>query len=82
MIITAIFLFITLPLFNAMLHPKDQKNVKEIDPALHSDTKKLKINVLEENTFANKLNNSRILSYSIGALGLIYVVIYFTMENH
>ncbi|MEK5208569.1 MULTISPECIES: short-chain fatty acid transporter [Psychrobacillus] len=78
MIITTIFLFITLPLFNAMLHPKDPNNVKEIDPALHSDTKKLKINVLEEdNTFANKLNNSRLLSYLIGALGLIYVVVYF-----
>ena len=78
MIITTIFLFITLPLFNAMLHPKDPNNVKEIDPALHSDTKKLKINVLEEdNTFANKLNKSRLLSYLIGALGLIYVVVYF-----
>lgn len=77
MILTAIFLLITLPLFNAMLHPKDAKNVIEIDPALHSDTKKPKINVLEENTFANKLNNSRTLSYLIGVLGLIYVVIHF-----
>lgn len=77
MIITAIFLLITLPLFNAMLHPKDPKNVKEIDPALHSDAKKLKVNVLEENTFANKLNNSRILSYLIGGLGIIYVIIHF-----
>ncbi|MFJ7972036.1 short-chain fatty acid transporter [Psychrobacillus sp. NPDC096389] len=77
MILTAIFLMITLPLFNAMLHPKDAKNVIEIDPALHSDTKKPKINVLEENTFANKLNNSRTLSYLIGVLGLIYVVIHF-----
>ncbi|MCZ8534231.1 short-chain fatty acid transporter [Psychrobacillus psychrodurans] len=77
MIITAIFLLITLPLFNAMLHPKDPKNVKEIDPALHSDAKKLKVNVLEENTFANKLNNSRILSYLIGGLGIVYVIIHF-----
>ncbi|MCZ8541374.1 short-chain fatty acid transporter [Psychrobacillus psychrodurans] len=77
MIITAIFLLITLPLFNSMLHPKDPKNVKEIDPALHSDAKKLKVNVLEENTFANKLNNSRILSYLIGGLGIVYVIIHF-----
>ncbi len=77
MIITAIFLLITLPLFNAMLHPKDPKNVKEIDPALHSDAKKIKVNVLEENTFANKLNNSRILSYLIGGLGIVYVIIHF-----
>lgn len=78
MILTTIFLLITLPLFNAMLHPKEAKNVKEIDPALHADTKKLKINVLgEDNTFAHKINNSRILSYTIGALGIIYVVIHF-----
>ncbi len=77
MIITTIFLLITLPFFNAMLHPKDAKNVIEIDPALHTDTKKIKVNVLEENTFANKLNNSRTLSYLIGALGIIYVVIHF-----
>ncbi|ALC87432.1 short-chain fatty acid transporter [Bacillus sp. FJAT-22090] len=77
MILTAIFLFITLPLFNAMLHPKDAKNVIEIDPALYTDSKKEKVKILEENTFANKLNNSRVLSYLIGALGIIYVIVYF-----
>ncbi|MDF2067348.1 TIGR00366 family protein [Bacillus sp. Cr_A10] len=77
MILTAIFLFITLPLFNAMLHPKDAKNVIEIDPALYLDSKKEKVKILEENTFANKLNNSRVLSYLIGTLGIIYVIVYF-----
>ncbi|QPQ33476.1 MULTISPECIES: short-chain fatty acid transporter [unclassified Lysinibacillus] len=81
MIITTIVLLITLPLFNAMLHPKDPKNVVEIDPALYADQPKAKLNLLEDNTLANKLNNSRILAYAIGALGLIYIVIYFTKGN-
>ncbi len=60
---------------------KIQKNVVEIDPALYADQPKVKLNLLVDNTIANKLNNSRILAYTIGALGLIYIVIYFTNGN-
>ncbi|KOS66378.1 short-chain fatty acid transporter [Lysinibacillus contaminans] len=81
MIITTIVLLITLPLFNAMLHPKDPKNVVEIDPAIYADKPRVKLNISEDNTLANKLNNSRILAYAIGALGLLYIVIYFTNGN-
>lgn len=78
MILTAIFLFITLPIFNAKLHPKDPKNVIEIHPSLYDDDQKtVKQNLMEDNTIANKLNNSRALSYTIGALGMIYVIFYF-----
>lgn len=31
----------------------------------------------ESNTLANRLNNSRLLSYLIGAIGVVYVVLYF-----
>ncbi|MFB7159486.1 short-chain fatty acid transporter [Lysinibacillus sp. NPDC056232] len=81
MILTSIVLLITLPLFNAMLHPKNPSNVIEIDPALYADQPKAKLNLLEENTLANKLNNSRILAYAIGAIGLVYIVIYFANGN-
>lgn len=81
MILTTIVLLITLPLFNAMLHPKNPENVIEIDPALYADKPKTTSNMLEDNTLANKLNNSRILAYTIGVLGLIYIVIYFTQGN-
>lgn len=81
MILTTIVLLITLPLFNAMLHPKDPKKVVEIDPALYADQPKPKLALLEEDTLANKLNNSKILAYTISALGFIYIVIYFTQGN-
>lgn len=77
MIITSIFLLLTLPFFNAMLHPKDASKIKEIDPKLFEFEKLKKPNVKEEITFADRLNNSKILSYSIGALGLVYIVYYF-----
>ncbi len=81
MVVTTIVLLITLPLFNAMLHPKNPENVVEIDPALYTDQPKPKLGLLEENTLANKLNNSKILAYTISALGFIYIVIYFTQGN-
>ena len=81
MILTTVVLLITLPLFNAMLHPKDSKNVVEIDPALYADQPKPKLTLLEDNTLANKLNNSKMLAYTISALGFIYIGIYFTQGN-
>lgn len=77
MIITSIFLILTLPFFNAMLHPKDMSKVKEIDPKLFEFETLKKPNIKEEVTFADRLNNSKILSYAIGALGLAYIVYYF-----
>lgn len=85
MILTVLVLLITLPLFNAMLHPKDPSKVIEIDPKVYADEmkpKKVKQNVLEDNTIATKLNNSRILSYTIGALGIIYTIIHFSSGNN
>lgn len=82
MILTTLALLIGLPLFNAMLHPKDPANVKEIDSSLADDgEKETKAVLLDENTLANKLNNSRILGYAIGILGFIYIINYFVNGN-
>lgn len=77
MIITSIFLILTLPFFNAMLHPKDSSKVKEIDAKLFEFETLKKPDIKEEVTFATKLNNSKTLSYIIGLLGMIYIVYYF-----
>jgi short-chain fatty acids transporter len=79
MVITAIVLIITLPLLNAFLHPKKAENIIEIDPSIFSkeEVAAASAAVLEEKTFATKLNNSRILSLIIGIVGIIYVVFYF-----
>ena len=78
MLITAAVVLITLPLLNGMLHPKPGQPVTEIDRALHAPAPAKTEEVdLDANTFASKLNNSRILAVGIGALGMAYVVINF-----
>ncbi|SDV46348.1 short-chain fatty acid transporter [Chitinasiproducens palmae] len=79
MLITTLVVLVTLPLLNAWLHPKRGDTVIEIDPALGE---KGPVNtglqaVLAENTLANRLNNSRVLSLIIGAVGVVYVVGHF-----
>ena len=78
MIITTIVLLITLPLVNASLHPKKKENIIEIDPSLYAEKEVAAAGLLEDNTFATKLNNSRFLSLAIGIVGILYVIWYFT----
>jgi len=79
MLLTSLVVIITLPLLNAWLHPKPGQPVREIDrsmedvPKAHAPA----VDVEDGNTLANRLNNSRLLSYLIGAIGVVYVVLYF-----
>jgi short-chain fatty acids transporter len=80
MLATSLVVIVTLPLLNAWLHPKAGEPVKEIDPSLGADTavpKPAVLDIEEGNTFANRLNNSRILSYLIGLIGMGYVALHF-----
>ncbi|MCG2620775.1 TIGR00366 family protein [Arthrobacter sp. I2-34] len=78
MLITAAAVLVTLPLLNAMLHPKPGQPVKEIDRSLHLGTApKAAVVDADANTVASKLNNSRILAMAIGVLGMAYVVVHF-----
>ncbi|SDW96266.1 short-chain fatty acids transporter [Saccharopolyspora shandongensis] len=79
MLLTALAVLITLPVLNAMLHPKAGQPVKEIDPALHVESKTAAVESADFGgaTVASRLNNSRVLSLLIGALGMVYVVVYF-----
>jgi short-chain fatty acids transporter len=80
MMITALVVLITLPLLNAWLHPKAGESVVEVDPNIDSDRRNdaaTAASLLETNTFAHKLNHSRILSYLIALCGAAYVVRFF-----
>lgn len=78
MLVTAAVVLITLPLLNAMLHPKPGQPVKEIDRALHAGAApKAAIVDADANTMASKLNNSRLLAMAIGLFGMAYVVVHF-----
>ena len=80
MLITSLVTILTLPLLNAWLHPKAGQPIKEIDRALEEKQQKaaaLGVDLDEGNTLANRLNNSRILSYLIGLIGMGYVALHF-----
>lgn len=82
MLLTSLAVIVTLPLLNAWLHPKPGQPVTEIDRSLEyapkdASTESEADKSDEAGTLANRLNNSRVLSYSIGAIGIVYVAIYF-----
>ena len=80
MLITSLVIIVTLPLLNAWLHPKLGDKVVEVDPAIDRDATQAggADDMLEKNTIATRLNNSRILSLLIGLMGVGCVVLHFT----
>lgn len=82
LIATAVLL-VTLPILNALLHPKQKESITEIDPAVFAsgNAATLELELAKENTLANRLNNSRLLSYLIGLAGAAYAVFYFLDGN-
>lgn len=79
LLLTNLAVIIILPLFNAMLHPKDPASIKEIDRSNQEATRAavLEHSLDERPTLAAKLNNSRFIGYSIGAIALVYAIAYF-----
>jgi short-chain fatty acids transporter len=78
MLVTAAVVLITLPVLNAMLHPKPGQPVKEIDRSQHAGAAPKSVAVdADASTIASKLNSSRVLAMAIGAFGMAYVVIHF-----
>jgi len=77
MLVASAIVLITLPILNALMHPKNGADVIEFDQSLS------KQEFVDEpsshatgthHTFASKLNNSRLLAYIIGGLGMVFVV--------
>jgi short-chain fatty acids transporter len=81
MLLTALCVLITLPLLNAWLHPKNAKDIVEIDPSLRREDSVKTTSPIDtlfaDNTLAAKLNNSRLLSTVIGLLGMGYLALHF-----
>lgn len=71
---TSIFIAITMPIFNAMLHPKNPSEIIEVDPGAQS----LVSEVTEERkTIADRMNNSRVIGIGVGLFGMLYIAQYF-----
>lgn len=77
-IFITIALIIVLPLMTRMMMPKDE-DVVEIDPALLAAeaAANTSIDTTSEKTFAVRIENSRIIAWLIGILGISYIVYYF-----
>lgn len=79
LIILAIILF-TLPLVNRAMHPA-KEDVITIDPKLLEDEAVREEAIKHGDTFADKMENSMVLSMLIGLMGMTYIVYYFITKG-
>ncbi|AZR74828.1 TIGR00366 family protein [Anoxybacter fermentans] len=79
-LIIVIVLIIIMPFVNRAMMPK-KEDVIEIDPALLEEKSKIYQAAASEMTPAERLENSKIISYIIGGMGLIYIIYYFTTNG-
>ncbi|MBB1634445.1 TIGR00366 family protein [Cupriavidus sp. UME77] len=79
MLLTSLAVIVTLPLLNAWLHPRDAKDVVELDTRAEDKAEAaVSHSIGGDGTLAWRMNNSRLLSLVIGVCGLAYAVLYFT----
>lgn len=83
MLLTSLIIIITLPILNMLLHPKNEKEIVELDPDTVKQEKTADMKkVLAEYTLASRLNNSAWLNWIIGIIGIIYCVLYFRKDGN
>ncbi|MBP3040254.1 TIGR00366 family protein [Bacillaceae bacterium Marseille-Q3522] len=73
-IFITIALIVTLPFLTRMMMRKD---FVEVDPALLKEEPLTQIKLGKDASFAQKLEESRILAYTISASGIFYLIFYF-----
>lgn len=75
LLITSLIIVVTLPFFNAWLHPKDPAEVIEAKP--DAATAAVEAEGDAKPTLADRMNASPIVGIAIGALGLLYAANHF-----
>jgi Short chain fatty acids transporter len=75
MLITGAVVLVTLPILNALMHPKSEEKIITYHPELETSRESAKSkSALNGKTLAGNLNNSRLLSSLIGLVGIVYIV--------
>ncbi len=74
---TSALIIITLPIFNAMLHPADTNDIVEIDPDTVAAPDTEAPDSRARPSIADRLNHSRVVGIGIGLLGLLYIALHF-----
>lgn len=71
---------IVLPILTTMMHPKHEEDVVSIDPSLlaEEETPKLTKEQIAAMSPAEKLENLPIINLALGAMGVVYIVLYFS----
>ncbi len=73
-------ILVTMPFVNRAMHPS-KEDVVEIDPKLLEDEVVHNEAIQHGGTFADKMENSMILSMLIGLMGAVYIVYYFATKG-
>lgn len=77
LLLVAIFL-VSIPIINVLMTPKNQDEILEVDPALFGDDEEEEIKDKADMTPAERIENSCILSMIIGAIGVVYIITFFS----
>ncbi|WIV11435.1 TIGR00366 family protein [Proteiniborus sp. MB09-C3] len=82
-IITALALLILTPLLMSRLAPEKKEDIKEVDPAIFGDDELAATVVLDRSkmTFADKLENARIINLVLGIGAAIFMVRFFAKDG-
>lgn len=75
LLLTNLAVLIALPLFNAMLHPKDPAQIRELDRSTVPTVDPTPVE--DRKTIATKLNNSRIIGIGFGLIAMVFMVRFF-----
>jgi short-chain fatty acids transporter len=70
-------LLVSLPIINRLMLPKNKEEIIEVDPALFEDEKEAEVKNKKDMTPAERMENSMVLSMIMGAIGLVYIVMFF-----
>ncbi|MFP1644781.1 short-chain fatty acid transporter [Pontitalea aquivivens] len=73
MLITSLLIVVTMPFFNAMLHPRAGQPVIEAKPEAPVAAPEVETHAP---TFADRLNNSPVIGVGVGLFGLLYCALY------
>jgi short-chain fatty acids transporter len=73
---SSLLILLTLPFFNAWLHPKKAEDIVEIDRNSVVKPSSAPLDRCEEITVAERLNRSKVVGIGIGLLGMLYLALY------
>ena len=72
--------FLVLPVVTMLMHPRNEEDVVSIDPSLlkEEETPKVTKEQLAAMSPAEKLENLPIINLALGAMGVVYIILYFS----